>query len=162
MNKLKFSGIKGDITVLSSYKGPLKEFMQQKNGLVGLKRTYAVNSKGSNNFNQSDLITVKLWPEFSEAAPDGYYEITDVLPCGLRYVEGRPYVDTRYYPDEVNGQKVVFGIYYSKNSHEMLKDVVYFARAVSPGEFTADNAVIKHTTSDAAGFADKVKITIQK
>jgi hypothetical protein len=103
-----------------------------------------------------------LKPEFLEAAPDGYYQITDVLPCGFRYVEGKPYIDTRYYPEEVSGQKVVFGIYYSKNSKEKLKDIVYYARAVSPGDFTADNAIIKHNDSDVAGFADRINISVKK
>lgn len=161
LGKIRFYDIKGDIAVLSSYKGPLKE-LTQTNNIVTLERAYIRDSKTSNNFKQSDLVKVILYPKFSEAAPDGYYEVVDVLPCGLRYVEGLPYVDTHYYPNEVSGQKVVFGIYYSKNSKVKLKDIEYFARAVSPGEFTADNAVIKHSNSDAAGFAEKARITINK
>jgi hypothetical protein len=162
LKKLKFYDVKGDITVISSYKGPVKDLMKNREDLVKLDRKYTVNNKIKKEFNQSDFITVTLKPEFLEAAPDGYYQITDVLPCGFRYVEGKPYIDTRYYPEEVSGQKVVFGIYYSKNSKEKLKDIVYYARAVSPGDFTADNAIIKHNDSDVAGFADRINISVKK
>lgn len=162
LEKIRFYDVKGDIAVISSYRGPVKDMMQNQAGLVKLERNYTVDHQIKKEFNQSDFITVTLKPEFLDAAPDGYYEITDVLPAGLRYVEGKPYQDTRYYPDEVSGQKVVFGIYYSKNSREKLKDVVYYARAVSPGEFTADNAVIKHNDSNVSGFADRIKINVKK
>jgi len=158
LSSLKFSNIQGDIDVLSSFKGSVKDLYNGKESIVKLTRSY---SGKNNTFNQSDLVKVTLKPEFLKEAPDGYYEVIDVLPCGLRYVEGKPYIENRCYPYEVSGQKVIFGIYYSKNSKENIKDMIYYARAVSPGSFTADNAIIKHYDSNVAGFAKQENVNIK-
>ncbi|KNY28115.1 Ig-like domain-containing alpha-2-macroglobulin family protein [Pseudobacteroides cellulosolvens] len=157
---IKFSNIQGEIAVTSTFKGQIKDSITEESKLVKLNRQY--NGKNDTSFKQSDIVSITIKPEFSKAAPDGFYEITDVLPCGFRYVEGKEYVENRYYPDEVSGQKVVFTVYYSKNSKEKPKEIKYFARAVSPGDFTSDNAFIKHYGSSAAGISDMIKVKITR
>jgi hypothetical protein len=160
LGSIKFTNIDGDISVTSTFNGPIKDSITEENKLVRINRQY--NGKNTNSLKQSDVVSITIIPEFSKAAPDGYYEITDVLPCGLRYVDGKEYVENRYYPDEVSGQKVTFTIYYSKNNKDKKKEIKYFARAVSPGEFTADSAFIKHYGSSAAGISDMIKVKITR
>jgi hypothetical protein len=163
LERIKFSGISGDIAVTSVYTGPIKDLMEGPNNMVRLERSYSVNNVDKSIFDRSDLVKITIYPRFEENAPDGFYEITDVLPAGFRYVQGDPFDDSKWYPDEVSGQKVIFGFYYGKNDPYYSKKerfITYYARAVSPGEFTADNAVIKHYDSDTTGFADKQQIKI--
>jgi len=160
LSSIKFSDVKGKIVVSSSYVAPVSEVMASGDTLVSLSRAYSIDKNVTNIFNRSDTVRITLTPVFSENAPDGYYEITDILPSGLRYVYNVR--DTkRAYPDEVTGQKVVFGFYYSKKDYKG-ESIVYYARAASPGSFTADNAAIRHSDSNIAAFTGKTKVTINK
>ena len=160
LENIKFSNIQGEIAVTSRFKGQIKDTITEENKLVKVDRKY--NGGNATSFKQSDIVTITIKPEFSEGAPDGYYQVTDVLPSGFKYVEGRGYVENRYYPDEVSEQKVVFNIYYSKKSKEKMREIKYFARVVSPGDFTADNAFVKHYGSSAAGISDTIKVKITR
>lgn len=159
---LTISNVKGDLTVSSAYVAPASDLLPGNHDLVGLERTYSAKGKDRDDFQRSDFIRVELKPVFNEAAPDGYYEITDVLPAGFRYVSGRPAEGDQetWYPGEVSGQKLVFGYYYSKQ-YTRKASIIYYARAVSPGTFTADNAAIKHGDSSVAGFTARVLVTVR-
>ncbi len=160
LSSIKFSDIKGKIVVSSSYVAPVSVLKASQDNLVSLSRSYSINGSITTSFNRSDTIRITLTPSFSENAPDGYYEITDILPAGLRHVYNHS--DMRdAYPDEVTGQKIVFGYYYSKK-HYKGENIVYYARAASPGTFTADNAAIRHSDSDVTGFTGKTKVTVNK
>lgn len=169
---IKFSGITGRILAARSYTAPVSQVMKTKGDIVSIKRTYEVaGKKGSvTAFGRSDTIKVILTPQFSENAPDGYYEITDVLPAGLRFTQAQ-YGDkgisiapdqSRYYPSEVTGQKVVFGYYYNKKHKDDINSIIYFAKAVSPGTYTADSAALRHTDNEIAGFSPTEQITVSK
>ncbi|NMB96889.1 MAG: hypothetical protein GYA02_09825, partial [Clostridiaceae bacterium] len=162
LQNIKFTNIEGDITFTASYTGSVKDYIEDINSMVALKRSYSIDGTTKSSFNQSDLVKITLHPEFSENAPDGYYEVTDILPAGMRYVSIANYVDQRWYPLERSGQKVVLGFYYSKNIRHLSRSITYYARAVTPGQFTADYAFIKHSESDASGFADRVQVEIIK
>ena len=159
---LKITGVQGDITVAASFTGPVADLMEQPNSLVQVQRSYSPVGKLAQTFKQSDLIKITIQPHFLEAAPDGFYEITDMLPAGFRYVSARPNLNDGWYPGEVSGQKVVFGYYYNKNRKYNPGSITYYARAVSPGKFTADHAIFKHSNSNVAGFAEKTVLIIQQ
>jgi len=167
LQNIKFSNITGDIAVTSSYVGSVKDFIEDTNKLVKINRSYSVDGIPQSSFSQSKLVKITLKPEFSETAPDGYYEITDILPAGLRYVSATNQFDQKWYPGERDGQKVVFGFYYDKvnydkDSRYRERSITYYARAVTLGQFTADYTFIKHSLSDVSGFADKAQVKIIK
>lgn len=167
MQNLRFSDVVGNISVTSSYIGGITDFSEDANKLVSVKRDYSIDGVSRNDFKQSSLIKVTLTPEFAENAPDGFYEVTDILPAGMRYVSTGNWFDRRWYPGEVSGQKLVFGYYYNKEAYEKNtleenKKIVYYVRGVTPGEFTADYSLIKHSRSDFLGFAERVKVNISK
>ncbi len=160
---LKFSNVRGKVVAASTYVAPVKEVLFSADSPVSISRVYLVGGvQGSvSDFDRSDTVRIKLTPEFGEAAPDGYYEITDILPAGFRYISGNPVTgQSKWYPDEVSGQKVVFGYYYSKKSfrHESIE---YYAKAVSPGTYTADNAAIHHVEGSLTSFAEKMKVRVK-
>lgn len=164
LSRIRFYNVQGEITVASSFMGPVKDILDNKNKLVSLTREYSVDDKRKNRFSQSDLIKVTLVPKFEKAAPEGCYDITDVLPSGLRYVNATDRDSDSWRSYDVSGQKVSFSIYYPGNNgnYSMPKKITYYARAVSEGSFNADTAMIKHSDSDAAGFTNKAVITIKR
>ena len=155
--RVKFSDFSGDIMSAEHYVGPIKDLMNTKDKLVKLTRTYSVGDVSKKRFKQSDLIKITLQPGFERNAPDDYYEITDILPSGLRFVGVEPNSGSEWYYYQISGQTMVFEIWPQKDKPRKL---VYYARAVSPGAFTADNALIKHGYSDVAGFTDRTKLII--
>lgn len=159
LGAIRFYNINGKITLASASTGPVKDLLLKGGSSVGLGRSYSVKGT-TTSFKRSDLVKITLKPIFTNAAVDGYYEITDILPAGLRYVSGRYNDNTGWYPDEVSGQKVVFG--FSYNKLKVSQDITYYARAVTPGTFTADYALIKYSTSDVAGYADRMEVTVEK
>jgi uncharacterized protein YfaS (alpha-2-macroglobulin family) len=166
LSALKFGNVRGKVAVAASYVAPIGEIRAGGGNIVSLERTYTTVGKSgpATSFNRSDTIKITLMPKFGTTAPDGYYEITDVLPAGFRFV--RPdYASSKgegnwWYPNEVTGQKIVFGYYYNKNNPYRRSSITYYAKAVSPGTYTSDNAAIRHTDGDISGFAEKVRITI--
>ncbi len=163
LNSIRFGSIKGNIKVALKYMGPVEDLMKDGSNLVSIKRVYTANNVAKTEFDQSDLVRVALIISFSEAAPDGFYNITDVLPAGFKYVSSRPRPSGErvWYPDETGGQRVSFGIYYSRNNPSKPEPIIYYARAISPGTFTADTAVIKHYGTDAAGFSGRATVGIK-
>lgn len=167
LGSIRFSDVKGSIRIASCYVAPVSELRPTEGGLVSLERVYASGSGASgDSFRKSDTVKVTITPGFGPSTPDGYYEITDILPAGFKYVDS-DYIenaDSRtWYPDEVTGQKVVFGYYYDKNSkYSYNRSITYYAAAVSPGVYTADNAAIRHTDGKINGFAERKQIRITK
>jgi uncharacterized protein YfaS (alpha-2-macroglobulin family) len=159
---LKYSNVKGKIIVASSYVAPVSEVRSTDGGTISIQRIYEADGiKGTAEFDRSNTIKVTITPKFNENAPDGFYEITDVLPAGFRYVSNLPGKENaKWYPDEVTGQKVVFGYYYNKVGFKN-GSIVYFAKAVSPGTYTADNAAIHYVDSSLSSFTDKQKIKVK-
>ncbi len=157
LKSIKFSNIKGNVTVSASYTGSVKDIAGDSGAIVGIGRNYSVNGNIVQSFGRSNLIKITLTPVFNESAPDGYYEITDMLPAGLRFVKIVDSSNRDWFLDEVSGQKVAFGYSYSKKTTQ---SITYYARAVSPGSFTADNAFIKLSTDDIFGFADQSVISV--
>lgn len=157
--RVKFLDIQGDITAAENYVGSVMDLINNRDKLVRLVRTYSVNRQNKNVFKQSDLITITLEPGFGANAPDGWYEVTDILPSGLRFVSNPTQEQPGWYYYNSSGPKIVFELYNDKLGP---KKLVYYARAVSQGTFTADNAMIKHVDSNVSGFTQRTKITIGK
>lgn len=170
LSSIKFSNITGNIVAARSYTAPISEVMKTAGDIVSISRTFEkAGTKGpADTFDRSDTVRVTLTLHFSENAPDGFYEVTDILPAGFRYTRVS-YTDkdigkneTWHYPYEVTGQKTVFGYYYNKKYDKSEDSIIYFAKAVSPGKYTADSAAVRHTDSDIAGFSQTDRITVNK
>lgn len=155
LSKLKFSNIVGDITVEVNSEVKIIDIMGNNENDIKLSRTY-----NKEKYKQSDLVKITITPSFTSESIEGYYEITDILPSGFRYIGGSGRDKNLSYPYLVSGQKLVFGYYYNVKSR--VKPIVYYARAVLPGNYIADNAVIKHVESNSLGFTERKEITIEE
>ncbi len=163
LTALRFKNVRGKIVAASTYVAPASQIRPSEGSKVSISRIYsAVGINHSiSDFDRSHTIRIRITPKFSETAPDGYYEITDMLPAGFRYISGTPGDQrTDWYPDEVSGQKVVFGYYYSKSGFKN-RSIEYYAKAVSPGTYTADNAAIRHVNSSLTGYTEKMMVRVK-
>lgn len=165
LRTMELSPLSGDITVTISHMAPIIQFSDDANKLVKIQRNYTLEGVTGFSFPQSSLIKVTLTPRFEENAPDGFYVITDILPAGIKYVSHAKLFDRTWHPGEVSGQRLVFGFYYNKKAYEKNlrpedKEIVYYGRGVTPGEFTADYTYIKHVARDVSGYAGREKVTI--
>lgn len=155
---IRFKNINGEVTVAVSYYGNLKDSGISNAKNFELNRTYQSSGSSNNLIKQSDVIKVTLTPKFDESAPDGYYEITDVIPAGIRYIKGNNGNDISY-PASIDGQRIVFGYYLDKKNP--MKPITYYARAVAPGKYIADNAVIIHYGSNSMSMSEQNTLNIE-
>ena len=89
--------------------------------------------------------------------------INDYLPSGLELIRG----DSRYrsnYFCSGSGQRVRLSSYFydDKADRNNTKILTYYARVVSPGEFTADNATVQSARSPeilAASGRERVTVS---
>jgi hypothetical protein len=149
--KIKFSGVQGQVGIVSTYNKPYSAAeMPDQEGLK-ITRSYLVGKKATMALQRGDLVEVALTYEVGDKAPGGEYEIVDILPAGLRYLE-RPYnrgeVDyiRLSYPSEVKGQKLVFGVGKGKGA------LKYYARVISPGEFSAEPTLLSNVKASKIGI----------
>jgi len=160
LKKLKFSDVKGELVLATNYYGNLADAHYILADSFSLNRTYQVQGKNNTDIGLSDIVKVTLTPSFKANAPDGYYEITDCLPAGLRYIENtdmRPYgLSTPIYHDN---ERVVFGYYYNKKSKN--EPITYYARVAGIGEYIGDSAVMNHYNSGSLVFTKQERLIIK-
>lgn len=160
---LKISKVVGDVGVVSNYDQKTDNTKNTTNN-IKVSRSYSVNGKPAKSFKQGDIVEVQINPVFAADALKGDYQITDLLPSGMTiltntYSRGLGYTCGTLYPIEINGQKSKFlvGSYQS-----ICGSYHYYARAVTPGEFKAEPAVlesINSTSQKAFSTEDKIVIS---
>ncbi len=151
----------GKVGVLTAYTVPHNaESINPRKGM-NIDREYTVGGVATRSFDRSDLVKVMITYSVSEEQPAGDYEIVDILPAGLRYIEGaaampRDRACWLKYPSEVKGQKVVFTV------REKTGTIEYYARVVSPGGFVAEPPLISHMKYDEiCAFGQETRIAIK-
>jgi hypothetical protein len=153
---LKFSEISGNVALSVSYEA---SEVKTTEPAVAVKRTYNKVSSPV-TLGRTDSVAVKLDLEFAETAPEGYYEITDVLPAGLRYIHAfQSEADLWYFGKPEDGMRIKLCCYYDGKTAK--KSVSYVARVAAPGDYTADRTLVKHFESDARGYSERASVTIR-
>lgn len=160
LDELVFKDVGGDIEVRRGYEAPVKDLFKDANKDVSIKRKYELVDE--TKISHSEIVKVRLTVNISDSAPDGYYEITDILPPALLYTSKLPNMpyDKNYRRGYNQGQKTMFNIYFDSDRIKNTYEIVYFARAFTLGDYTADHAFIKHCNSDVAGFSERQRISI--
>ncbi|MCG0240089.1 MAG: hypothetical protein L6E13_13150, partial [Firmicutes bacterium] len=111
---------------------------------ASVTREFQVGGRATLEWSAGDLVRIVLRPNLGPDALEGPYEVTDYLPAGLRPVV-QPYLrgvrdPKANYPVEVMGQRVTF--FYWPGASQ--REIVYYARAVSPGTYTAEAPEVRH------------------
>lgn len=163
LEKIQFSGIKGQVGVVSKYGVPIQADETGNGEDLKISRSYQAYKKSSASLSRTDLVQVTINYTIGDKAPAGLYEIVDVLPAGLAHIS-RPYSYDKEsykqktlwsYPDEVNGQRLVFQVGKGQNK------ITYLARVVSPGEFNCEAPVLSNIQNNSiytSGSQDKLVI----
>lgn len=165
LGEVKITEVNGEIAVTSVFTAkPVSGSDQDVN--LKVKRTYYDYRTGAktNEFRQNDIVKVVIEWDIAPSAIDSDYEIIDFIPSGLKPIEN-PYSagikpgSARWWFRNIDGQKVTFHVLRDAQNKEPL---VYYARVVSPGFFTADSTIIQGTVvkdSIRFGDTDRIKIT---
>jgi alpha-2-macroglobulin len=157
--------VKGKVGLTVLHEEPLaRADLQQQAGFSLTRRYEVVGGKGDSgtNLQVGSLVLVTLTWTIPDTAPGGGYEVSDYLPSGLRLMQPTwqqlrwDKTITTSWPIEVNGQKVTFWA---------SKDVVqatYYARVMSPGDYTAEEPVLQHQRSGIIyGHGERQQVEIE-
>ncbi|MDD4798862.1 MAG: Ig-like domain-containing protein [Clostridia bacterium] len=151
-DQLKFSRIKGDITVTACYFAaglPTADSEAAKN--LSLSRSYKQNGELTTDFKQGSEITVILDFAVNANAPDGCYNICDYLPAGLDFVrmDNNASSDIVWLCGEVDGRQT-FCTYKSNESKHTAPTgkIVYTARVKMPGSFSSEGAYLQNVDNN--------------
>ncbi len=155
---LRFQAVEGRIAASTLYLAPLSGSVPQLSPDLMLVRTYTVGrapagppvvAASSIEVPEGALVAVTLNFQIGALAPDGCYEITDILPSGLKAITtpydpllGGPIGPPGFplatvFPYLSDGQRVSFCVTRSSRS-----PITYYARVSGKGEFTAEPATI--------------------
>lgn len=109
---------------------------------ASLTRTWNGVTSGTETLNEGDLVQIVISYRLTAKALDGCYQVTDLLPSGLRAVT-RPFdrgieEANVSYPYAIEGQRVSFCVYKGRQPA-----IVYYARVTGRGTFTAEPATIQ-------------------
>ncbi len=159
VKNMKVLDVKGDIVAAITQSAPVINTSDVASKVAKVTREY--NGKTGSNIvlDKTQIVKITLRVNFDEAAPAGYYTLTDTLPAGLHYVESSiEQYDTWYYA-EAEGQLVKLGVYHKGGKGSAV--LKYYARPTSPGKFIADSAIVTHDESSASGIANRTNITIE-
>ena len=98
-------------------------------------------------FDEGDLLVITLAPRLGPKAAAGCYQVSDLLPSGLRPVTSRlipggyvPESDI-VYPYAIEGQRVSFCAWPDEDGE--VDPIRYLARAFAPGRYAAEPAIIQ-------------------
>ncbi len=155
LQNIKISNVKSDIGCYVKALGGVNDLKESKTELYTIEKKYKVKEEYKTTFKQSDLVEVIVFPHFTEDADTGYYQITDFVPAGFRYVRGKEsHVSI---PIEQSGQKLVFRYNHSKDTY---KAITYYIQAVQPGTYTSDHTVIKRFIGTDLNYTEQEELVI--
>ncbi len=155
---LRLEPIEGSAGVASFYTAPLDLTAVEVDPDVTVLRSYGTDPAA---FQEGQLVQVFLTAQFGPQALDGCYQLTDLLPSGLRPVTRMNawyHQATVNYPYRIDGQRVSFCV--SKDPSN--QGASYWARVVGTGEYTAEPAVIQSMQSARSiNFSAPNPVTIE-
>lgn len=144
---MAFSQVKGKVGLVVRYSSSLGQDAANSDDL-SVEREYLVGSKKTTVLERGDLVKVVMRWRIGSRAPNGSYELTDILPAGLTYIS-KPYqydikpdeLMRMGYPAEVKGQQITFLVGKRWNT------LTYYARVITPGQFHTPAPALSHTNN---------------
>ena len=85
---LQFEDIKGDLDLAVVSRGSALTLDKGENRVATIQRKYLVNGVEKDTIGPLDTVEVNLEIQLETDAPGGNYELSDLLPAGLRYTYG--------------------------------------------------------------------------
>jgi hypothetical protein len=161
---LSVERLTGEIGVSSSWQEPVKASAYEKDPDVEIRRTV----KPAGTIDGGDLVVVDLRVTFGPKAAQGCHMVTELVPSGLVPVssfhalvdeEGDPRTDIAY-PEEQNGQRVVFCAGFDP-AHPTVR-LRYVARVITVGTYAWEPTIAESRSgADRAAIVPAGEITIR-
>jgi len=140
---LRVEPIHGATGIASFYTAPTDAASVHVDPNVTVTRKYGADPA---TLHEGELVQIILSAKFGAQALDGCYQLTDLLPSGLRPV-ARPYAwgvaPGANYPYRIDGQRVSFCVSDAPSN----QGASYWARVVTTGEYMAEPALIQSMQS---------------
>jgi hypothetical protein len=153
--------IEGRAGVASLFTVPVEAEDFPRDTDVSVTRSYADATGEPVVLQDGELVRIFLNADFGPQALDGCYQLTDLLPSGLKPV-ARPHAwgadPGISYPYRIDGQRVSFCVY----KDTIPKGAAYYARVVSEGTYTVEPAVIQSMQStESANLSAPLEVVIE-
>jgi hypothetical protein len=150
LSGLDLEAIEGALGVAASFLAPFDPDSVQPDSALSISRTYQGQAEDGATVQEGDLVRITISYELDEKALDGCYQVSDLLPSGLKPVtrlhewgirrKGQGIEDTSVaYPYAIEGQRVSFCVYQDGRQQPL----VYYARVIGTGSYTAEPAIIQ-------------------
>ncbi|WP_105615271.1 Ig-like domain-containing alpha-2-macroglobulin family protein [Vallitalea okinawensis] len=164
LKDFKITDVEGEAALVAVYD---KEIVSnQKDEDLKVTRTYMSYSTGevTNDFEESDIVKVKIDWDIAKTAIDNAYTITDFAPSGLKPIDNPWEIGLKtgngYWYRDIDGQRVTFHVY--KNTEEY-QPLYYYARVVTPGTYNAEGVIIQGSkVKDSMCIGESDQVTIKK
>ncbi|NQV12212.1 Ig-like domain-containing protein [Candidatus Uhrbacteria bacterium] len=165
---IEFSDISGNVGMMSYYEVALAE-VEESSRYIDIKRDYLVDGRSTTTFSEGDFVEVRVNLEFDANAYDGTYQVTDLLPSGMKIVTG-PYragLSTKgksvRYPYQIDGQRIKFTTSGRANWRANNRPYfTYYARVTNPGTYVAEPVSIQSMDIPSMqAFSEGTTVTIQ-
>jgi len=168
LKNLTISAVSGNVLAVSDYDGAAD--ISRQNKALAITKSYLNKGKETTNFKESDIVEIRLKPKFDGTAIDGAYEISDLLPSGLKlltstYSRNQAVNCSVWYPYTVEGQKVKFIIdkNWNKSGDCKREYISYFARVSQPGKYIVEPALLQSTKAvEMKSFSTSGQINISQ
>jgi hypothetical protein len=143
LRDLNLEALEGILGIATSFLVPLDPSSVQPDPAVSISRNYNYHrTEGSAPIEEGELVHITIEYKLGPQAMDGCYQVSDLLPSGLKPV-ARPYdwgiTGSVDYPYAIEGQRVSFCVYRDAPQ----RTLGYYARVIGKGTYTAEPAVIQ-------------------
>ncbi len=143
LRDLRPEPLQGEVGIASFYLATFQPDAVQVDSDISVSRRFELSVEPGNVYHDDSLVRVVIDWSLSAQALDGCYQVSDLLPSGLKPI-------TRYAAwggfagaYQVDGQRVNFCVW--KSSPQT--PIVYYARVVGKGDYTAEPAIIQSMRS---------------
>ncbi|OGB90061.1 hypothetical protein A2625_01850 [candidate division WOR-1 bacterium RIFCSPHIGHO2_01_FULL_53_15] len=161
---IKYYDIKGEVGITAYYDQVISPAQLDRDPNIAIQRKYYVDDMEVNTLSEGDLVQVRLYARIGPNALGSAYQIMEILPSGLKYVNN-PYARggslswRRLSPYEINNQQLKFAVYKSDQQPEFY---YYYAMVINKGEYVAEPAVIRSfINTEILNLSDSSKIEIK-
>ncbi len=146
--RITFSGIEGNVGVVSTFRRPFRPAEARQDAALRLEREYQVDGRSTTEVKENQLVKVVLTCTFGPRALDGTYQVADLLPSGLQVLSRSPRWedherDTLSYPYNLEGQRASFLVW----KREKPVTITYLARPAAKGTYVAEPAMLQSLSS---------------
>ncbi|MEX0916873.1 MAG: hypothetical protein WDZ44_02110, partial [Candidatus Spechtbacterales bacterium] len=175
-SSVSFDDVEGSVALISTFDRLRSSSETPQSTVMSITREYENMTSGGvgTSFPQDVLVRVRIVPRLSAAAPNGYYQVVDQLPAGLRPLTNAAFQPSFYrsedclhvgkYPTRVLNNTISFTVHsnFIRGTRCGVPTIEYYARVVQPGVFIAPPTLIQslENISAQALSGDEDTITI--